>query len=64
MCLATAKHRSRLFYTVPIAAFGLLRFIYIAKEGKGDPTEVLLKDKQIIGVGIVWALIIGLVVYG
>jgi len=61
--LYTLEHRSRLFYTVPLAAFGLLRFIYIAKEGKGDPTEVLLGDRQVMGVGIVWFLVICLVTY-
>jgi hypothetical protein len=33
------------------------------KQGKGDPTEALLFDRQILSVGIVWALIIGLIIY-
>lgn len=61
--LYTLEHRSRLFYTVPIAAFGLLRYIYIAKEGKGDPTEALLGDRQVMVVGIVWLLVICLITY-
>ena len=61
--LYTLEHRSRLFYTVPPAAFGLLRYIYIAKEGKGDPTEVLLGDRQVMIVGIVWFLVICIVTY-
>lgn len=61
--LYTLEHRSRLFYTVPLAAFGLLRYIYIAKEGKGDPTEALLKDRQVMAVGIVWFIVICLVTY-
>jgi len=47
-----------------LAAFGLLRYIYIVKDGKGDPTEALLKDRQIMGVGVIWAMTIGFVVYG
>ena len=61
--LYTLEHRSRLFYTVPIAAFGLLRYIYIAKEGKGDPQEALLGDRQVMVVGIVWFLVICIVTY-
>lgn len=62
--LYTLEHGTVLFYTVPLAAFGLLRYIYIARKGKGDPTEALLKDPQIMGVGILWAVIIAVVVYG
>jgi len=57
------EQRTGLFYTVPLAAFGLLRYIYIVKDGKGDPTEALLKDRQIMGVGIVWFLVICIVTY-
>jgi 4-hydroxybenzoate polyprenyltransferase len=52
-----------MFYTVPLAAFGLFRYIYIVKEGKGDPTEALLKDTQILVTSIVWAGMIGLIIY-
>lgn len=62
--LYTIEQKSGLFYTVPLAAFGLLRYIYIVKEGKGDPTEALLKDGQILGVGVIWAVSIGVVIYG
>lgn len=61
--LYTLEHGNGLFYTVPLAAFGLIRYIFIVKQGKGDPTEALLFDKQIMGVGIVWALMIGLIIY-
>ena len=62
--LYTLEHASVLFYTVPVAAFGLLRYIYIVQQGKGDPTEALLKDGQIMATGIIWASMIGLVIYG
>lgn len=62
--LYTLEQKGALFYTVPLAAFGLLRYIFIVREGKGDPTEALLKDGQIMAVGIVWAIVIGVIVYG
>ncbi len=61
--LYTLDRKSSLFYTVPLAAFGLVRYIYIVKQGKGDPTEALLFDRQILGVSIVWACMIGLIIY-
>ena len=62
--LYTLEQQSGLFYTVPLAAFGLLRYIYIVKEGRGDPTDALLKDPQLLAVGIIWAIVIGMIVYG
>lgn len=62
--LYTLEQRNELFYTVPLAVYGFLRYIYIAKEGRGDPTEALLRDRQVMAVGIVWVGIIGIVVYG
>jgi len=61
--LYTLEHRRSLFYTVPLTAFGLVRFIYIVKLGKGDPTEALLTDAQILGVGVLWVLMIGMIIY-
>lgn len=61
--LYTLEHKRGLFYTVPLAAFGLMRYIYIVKQGKGDPTEALLKDGQILGVGITWAIALAIMIY-
>lgn len=61
--LYTLERKNALFYTVPLAAFGLVRYIYIVKQGKGDPTEALLFDGQILGVGVVWACMIGMIIY-
>lgn len=61
--LYTLEHANDIFYTVPIAAFGLLRYIYIVKQGQGDPTEALVKDGQITAVGIVWVFVIGAIIY-
>lgn len=61
--LYTLEHKNGLFYTVPVAAFGLLRYIYIVHDGKGDPTEALLKDKQILGTGVLWMAMISMIIY-
>lgn len=61
--LYTLERKNGLFYTVPLAAFGLIRYIYIVKQGKGDPTEALLFDKQILSVGVIWACMIGMIIY-
>ena len=61
--LYTLEQANGIFHTVPIAAFGLLRYIYIVKQGQGDPTEALLKDGQITAVGIVWVFVIGAIIY-
>jgi len=61
--LYTLERHNGLFYTVPLTAFGLMRYVYIVKQGKGDPTEALLMDSQIVGVGIIWAIMIGIIIY-
>lgn len=61
--LYTIENKRVMFYTVPLAAYGILRYIFIAKKGKGDPTEALLFDWQIMTVGIIWAGMIGLILY-
>lgn len=54
-----------LIYTVPLCAFGLLRYLLRVKEGEGgDPTESLLKDKTLFIVGGLWVLMIGWGLYG
>ena len=62
--LYTIEQTGGLFYTVPLVAFGLLRYIYIVQTGKGDPTDVLLSDRQIMATGIIWATAIGIIIYG
>lgn len=57
------ENRDGLLYTVPLALFGLVRYIYNAREGRGDPTEALLKDRQIMATGIIWATMVGIIIY-
>ena len=61
--LYTIENTRQMFYTVPIAAFGLIRYVYIAKKGTGDPTDALLKDNQILITGIVWIVMVGSFIY-
>ncbi len=61
--LYAMEHSQGLIYTVPISAYGLLRYIYIVKQGKGDPTEALLRDGQIMTVGLVWFGLNGIILY-
>lgn len=60
-----SKHSLLLLYTVPLCCFGLLRYILRVQSGRGgDPTESLLKDLPLLIVGISWAVMVGLSVYG
>jgi len=57
--------RHSLLYTVPLCCYGLLRFILRVKSGQGgDPTESLLRDRQLFVVGLTWTLMIGWAIYG
>lgn len=54
-----------LVYTVPLCAFGLLRYLLRIKQGRsGDPTESLLMDKTLFIVGALWVFMIGWGLYG
>lgn len=57
--------RQSLIYTVPLCAFGLLRYILRIESGKsGDPTESLLRDGPLFAVSLLWAVMVGWGVYG
>lgn len=54
--------RHALVYTVPLCAFGLLRYTMRVKAGGGgDPTEALIKDLPLMLTGILW---VAMVAYG
>ena len=61
--LYTLEHGGRLFYTVPLITYGMLRYIHAVKNGSGDPTDVLLKDGHILSVGVFWVVMIGMILY-
>lgn len=51
-------------YTVPLCAFGLLRYLMHVKTGReGDPAETLLKDPILLAVSLLWVITVGLSVY-
>jgi len=57
------ERRNTLFPTILLAAYGFIRYIYIVAQGKGDPTDALLKDRHIFIIGIIWAASIGIIIY-
>ena len=61
--LYVIENKSVMLYTVPITAYGLLRYIYVVKQGRGDPTEVLLNDRHIMTTGLAWVAMIGMIIY-
>ncbi len=61
--LYAIENKNGIFYSVPLATYGLLRYIYVVRTGQGDPTEVLLRDWQILSVGVLWVFLLGLAIY-
>lgn len=56
--------RHALVYTVILCCFGLFRFILRVKSGMGgDPTDSLLRDRQLLAVSVLWALMFSWIVY-
>jgi decaprenyl-phosphate phosphoribosyltransferase len=57
--------RSTLIYTVPLCAFGLMRYVLRVESGEsGDPTESLLRDGSLFAVSLLWVVMVGWGVYG
>lgn len=57
--------RQTLIYTVPLCAFGLMRYVLRVESGKsGDPTESLLRDGPLFAVSLLWTVIVGWGIYG
>ncbi|MSM38212.1 MAG: decaprenyl-phosphate phosphoribosyltransferase [Geobacter sp.] len=57
--------RSFMVYTVPLCCFGLLRYIYRVKSGKGgDPTDSLLHDAPLLVISVAWAIMVAWGIYG
>lgn len=62
---AVSRHSSLLLATVVVCSFGLIRYVFMVKSGKGgDPTESLLQDKPLLLTGILWTAMIGWGLYG
>ncbi|MBU4349092.1 decaprenyl-phosphate phosphoribosyltransferase [bacterium] len=56
----------KLIYTVPLVIYGIFRYLYVIyrNDSDGDPTEVVLKDKSIISVVLLWILLVIGLIYG
>lgn len=55
---AQLQHGERLFYTVPVVVFGMLRYTYQVHRGHGeDVARDLLRDPWILMSGVLWLLI-------
>jgi len=56
----------KLIYTVPLVIYGIFRYLYVIykSDSNGDPTEVVLKDKSIISVVLLWILLVICLIYG
>ncbi len=61
--LYTVEQFRDLIYTIPIVTFGLFRYIMLSKQGLGDPTEAMMRDKWLAVTVIGWLVIVGLIRY-
>jgi hypothetical protein len=52
-----------LIYTIPIATFGLFRYIALSKQGMGDPTKALTHDPCLIMTMGMWLSFVGWIRY-
>ncbi len=61
--LYTVDQYQRLVYTIPVVTFGLFRYIMQSKQGKGDPTEVLMLDRWLSATVVLWIVLVGVIRY-
>jgi len=61
--LYTVEMYQNLIYTIPIATFGLFRYIVLSKQGMGDPTQALTKDPWLIMTIGMWLSVVGWIRY-
>ena len=57
---------TKLIYTVPFVLYGIFRYLYLVhqKSGGGNPTKVLLTDRPLLGVVVLWLLTCILIIEG
>ena len=50
-------HKQHLFYTLPIVVYAVFRFAMLTESGAySGPTEIVLKDKPLLGAFILWTI--------
>jgi 4-hydroxybenzoate polyprenyltransferase len=59
----TIEKGEDLFYTVLLSAFGLLRYLYIIKTGKGEPVNAIFDDRILFITILLWIIAIGYLRY-
>jgi 4-hydroxybenzoate polyprenyltransferase len=53
-----------LVLTTPFPIYGIFRYLYLVhRQGMGDPSEVLLTDRPLLGCVASWALVVALIIY-
>lgn len=49
-------HKEHLFYTLPVVVYGVFRFAMLTESGGyAGPTEIVLRDKALLGAVVLWA---------
>jgi decaprenyl-phosphate phosphoribosyltransferase len=61
--LYTVEMYQSLIYTIPIATFGLFRYLVLSKQGMGDPTQALTKDRWLMMTIGMWIAVVGWIRY-
>lgn len=61
--LYTIEKGEDLFYTVILSAFGLLRYLYIVKTGKGEPVDAIFGDRVLFITIALWVITVGYLRY-
>jgi 4-hydroxybenzoate polyprenyltransferase len=56
----------RLGLTLPLPIYGIFRYLYLVhqKEGGGSPAEMLLTDRPLLACSALWAIAVGIIIYG
>ncbi len=63
--LYTTEGHHKLFYTVPLAAFGMLRYLFLLRRSQeADPTTLLLHDKVLFATFGLWTALVAFMMYG
>ncbi|HWR59596.1 MAG TPA: decaprenyl-phosphate phosphoribosyltransferase [Thermodesulfovibrionales bacterium] len=61
--LYTIEQFHRLVFTVPIVTFGLFRYLLLSKQGLGDPTDAMIRDKWLASTVVIWLMVVGIIRY-
>jgi 4-hydroxybenzoate polyprenyltransferase len=56
----------RLLFTLPFPLYGIFRYLYLVhkRDGGGNPSETLLRDRPMLICVALWALTVAFIIYG